>query len=192
MDNNKKNNRKGYWLVLLLTTIGVIIDQATKFYIHYQFQVRSCANCLRQLLNVGGNYGPFKVVVGRGLEIIPHFFYVTEVHNTGGAWGIFSSHIAILTLISFTVILFLIYMLFKEKHIGPLAIAYYSLLIAGIAGNFIDRLFNGYVIDFLNFYLLGYDYPVFNIADIFIVVGIMLLIFELIRGEINDYHSKRQ
>ncbi len=185
---DKKNNRKGYWLVLLLTTIGLILDQVTKYFIHYQFQLSS----LKHLLNVGGNYGPFSVVVGRGLEIIPHFFYVTEVHNTGGAWGLLSSHITILTLVSFTVILFLIYMLFKEKQLGALTITYYSFLIAGIAGNFIDRLFNGYVIDFLNFYLFGYDYPVFNVADILIVVGIMLIIFDLIRGEINDYHSKRQ
>ena len=53
-----------------------------------------------------------------------------------------------------------------------------SLIISGIIGNMIDRIVRGSVIDFFNFYIFGYDYPVFNIADIFIVVGIILIVIE--------------
>jgi len=50
-------------------------------------------------------------------------------------------------------------------------------------GNLIDRIVSGYVIDFLDFYLFRYDYPVFNVADIAIVIGIFLLTYAVIKGE---------
>ena len=68
-------------------------------------------------------------------------------------------------------------MLFRSKTI------YYGMLFAGILGNLIDRLFFGYVTDFLNFYIFSYDYPVFNFADIFIVVGVLLCLIDIARGE---------
>ena len=51
-----------------------------------------------------------------------------------------------------------------------------GIILAGILGNMFDRIFRGYVVDFLNFYIFGYDYPVFNIADTFIVTGVIILI----------------
>ena len=55
-----------------------------------------------------------------------------------------------------------------------------SILIAGAIGNFIDRLFRGYVVDFLDFYPFGYDFPVFNVADICVNVGVFLLVIYII------------
>ena len=66
------------------------------------------------------------------------------------------------------------------------------MLFAGIIGNFIDRLVNGFVIDYLNFYIFGYDYPVFNIADIFIVLGIILMIIDVIRGEVYAHKERKR
>jgi signal peptidase II len=62
-------------------------------------------------------------------------------------------------------------------------------LMGGIIGNLADRLLFGYVKDFLNFYIIGYDYPVFNIADIFIVTGVIMLIISILKGE--DVNGKR-
>ena len=65
------------------------------------------------------------------------------------------------------------------------------MLYAGIFGNFIDRLFHGYVIDFLDFKIFNYDFPIFNFADICIVVGTFLVIIAIFRGEDNENNSRR-
>ena len=69
----------------------------------------------------------------------------------------------------------------------------FGLLLGGLSGNLIDRLFFGYVRDFLDFYIFGYDYPVFNIADICIVFGVILLIIAVLKGEdTNEDNSNRK
>ena len=69
----------------------------------------------------------------------------------------------------------------------------YSLVLAGLLGNFLDRLIDGYIIDYLSFKILGYNYPIFNFADILIVVGIVIVIIKEIlkeRGKKNEVRSK--
>ena len=69
----------------------------------------------------------------------------------------------------------------------------YSLVLAGLLGNFIDRLIDGYIIDYLSFKILGYSYPIFNLADILIVVGIVIVIIKEIlkeRGKKDEVRSK--
>ena len=78
---------------------------------------------------------------------------------------------------------------FKENTRNYIA---FAMLYAGILGNFIDRLFRGYVIDFLDFKIFNYDFPVFNFADICIVVGTFLVIFAIFRGEDNENSSRRK
>lgn len=193
MDKIKKiKPRKEYIIILIITILGICLDQVSKIFINYEFTNLSCVNCLPDILPVGGVYNGFNVVPQKGIEIIKNFFYITNVKNTGGAWGMFSGNVPILALISFSVVLVLIYFLKEEKQLNKLSITYYGLLFAGIIGNLIDRLFLGYVIDFFNFYIFGYDYPVFNIADIFIVLGIILMIVEVVRGEIHAYNKRKR
>ena len=59
----------------------------------------------------------------------------------------------------------------------------YGMLLGGIFGNFFDRLIYGSVVDFLDFYILGYNFPIFNLADCFIVIGIILVIITNIRKD---------
>ena len=66
----------------------------------------------------------------------------------------------------------------------------YSLLLGGAIGNLIDRIVYGYVIDFLDFYIFKYDFPIFNVADIGIVVGIILLLVSMIL-EVYKNDNKR-
>ena len=126
------------------------------------------------------------------LQVIKDFFYLTLVHNEGAAWGIFSNTkivILIGTMIALITIYHFIYC-FKQNKRNTLA---FGLLLGGLSGNLIDRLLFGHVRDFLDFYIFGYDYPVFNIADICIVVGVILLIIAVLKGEdTNEDNSNRQ
>jgi len=186
----KKVNKGKY--IYIIAFLGVVLDQILKLFIYYSFNNLSCVRCLSELIETGGNYNGFNVVPGKGIEVIKGFFYITEVKNTGGAWGVFSGNVFLLAIISAIVIIVLYYFLKSEKKITKLSITYYAMLFAGIIGNFIDRLVNGYVIDFLNFYIFGYDYPVFNVADIFIVLGIILMIIDVVRGEIHAYNERKR
>ena len=67
----------------------------------------------------------------------------------------------------------------------------FACTVAGIMSNLADRLFLGYVRDFLDFKILGYDYPIFNIADIAIVVGVLLLIVAILKGEDKKYGNSK-
>ena len=67
----------------------------------------------------------------------------------------------------------------------------FSIMLAGIAGNLVDRVCLGYVRDFLDFNIFGYSYPVFNLADTFIVIGVILLIIAIIKGEDKNGSSSK-
>ena len=126
------------------------------------------------------------------IEIIKNFFSLTYIRNYGGAWGVFQGNVLLLALISFLALTFFIKMIFKEQNMNTITIITYGLLLGGIIGNLIDRVIRGYVIDFLDFYILGYDYPVFNVADIMIVISVLLLIFEILRSEYNENRSRKK
>lgn len=115
------------------------------------------------------------------IEVIRDFFYITYVKNTGAAWSMMAGQRALLSVIAAVAIgVMLLYMQKakrKKEHLTVLALA---LMAAGAAGNLIDRLLLGYVRDFLNFYIFGYDFPVFNVADICLCVGVGLLILATI------------
>ena len=84
------------------------------------------------------------------------------------------------------VALILIYFFFiKGKKLKKFDSVLISMLIAGIIGNMIDRIRLGYVIDYLDFYIFGYDYPVFNLADILIVTSIILIAIRSLKEEHN-------
>lgn len=190
MVKKRKPNKK-YILIFIITLAGVFLDQLTKFVIRDIFSGLSCVKCLNEMLENGGTYYGFDVIANRGIEIIKNFFYIIEVKNTGGAWGIFSGNVPILAAVNFIVIIVLLLFLKSEKNLNKTSIFYYGMLFSGIIGNLIDRIFNGYVTDFLNFYILGYDYPVFNVADILIVLGMLLMLFDVIRGEIYAYKERK-
>lgn len=123
-------------------------------------------------------------------EIIPNFFSITKVYNYGASWNILSGFRFLLIVISIIIIIALV--LYQKKFkINTRNIIGFSLLYGGIMGNLLNRIFNGYVIDFLDFFILGYDYPVFNFADIYIVCGIILLGIAIIKKEdINEDSSR--
>ena len=108
------------------------------------------------------------------VTVIPHFFYITYAENTGMAWSMLSGKVPLLSLVSAVAIGFMLYYLIYKKPDKYVSFAL-SLMIGGAAGNLFDRLYFGYVRDFLDFYIFGYDFPIFNIADSALCIGVFLL-----------------
>ena len=126
------------------------------------------------------------------VNIIDNFFSLTYVLNDGAAFSLFASRTYLLILIALICLFFIIYELKNNLDDRVLSIGY-SLVLAGLLGNFIDRLIDGYIIDYLSFKILGYSYPIFNLADILIVVGIVIVIIKEIlkeRGKKDEVRSK--
>jgi len=114
--------------------------------------------------------------VSDSIVIIKDFFYITYVRNTGAAWSIFAGETWLLIIVSLVIISFIVYYIYKNKPKDKLEIVGYSMILGGAIGNFMDRIIYGYVIDFFDFYIFGYDYPIFNVADSFILIGVVILI----------------
>ncbi|MBR4455592.1 MAG: signal peptidase II [Solobacterium sp.] len=111
------------------------------------------------------------------LPLIPGFFHITYVKNTGAAWSILSGQRVFLSLLAAVAAVGMAAWLHQNhKKNPPLMNIALTLMIAGALGNLIDRLMLGYVRDFLNFYIFGYDFPVFNVADICLSIGVCLLL----------------
>ena len=115
------------------------------------------------------------------MEIIPNFLYLRYIKNTGAAWSMLSNHTMLLTLISVVEIGILVYFLLdvrkKKQTLYRIAL---SLMIGGAIGNLIDRVSFQYGRDFIDTYIFGYDFPVFNIADSALCIGAFLLIVILL------------
>lgn len=114
----------------------------------------------------------------KSFQIIKNFFYFTNAHNNGAAFSILSGY----NLLFISITLITIYLINKyiEKNIS------FYILLGGIIGNLIDRLIFGYVRDFLDFRIFSYNFPIFNISDICICLGIFLIIIKTIKEDKND------
>ncbi len=115
------------------------------------------------------------MVENQTIQIIPHFFSLTYVKNTGVAFSMLEGNILFILLMSVIVVGVLIYFA-KSKGNGRLEKICYSMILGGALGNFLDRIFYGYVIDFFDFTLFGFKMAIFNVADVLIVCGVFLLI----------------
>lgn len=123
------------------------------------------------------------------ITVIDNFFSLNYVLNDGAAFSIFASKTYFLIIITIVCFAFLIYELINNLNDKVKALGY-SLALSGLLGNFIDRLVDGYVIDYLSFKIFNYSFPIFNFADILIVVGILIVLFKEIRGEFYENRSK--
>ncbi|MGI6084025.1 MAG: signal peptidase II [Acetivibrionales bacterium] len=135
------------WIALIIALTG--FDQLTKWYFY--------TNKLQY----------------DGFVVIKDFFYLTYLENRGAAFGILQNFrwgFVLLTIAAVGIMIW--YFVNNNNIVLRFALAF---LISGAVGNFIDRLFRGFVIDFLDFYPFGYDFPIFNLADIWVNIGVFLL-----------------
>ncbi len=139
-------------MYIFIGTLLIIIDQTIKYLVHNN------------------------IVLGQLYPLIEDFLYITYVRNTGIAFGLFkNNNIFMIILISF-IILVLLYLYKKEESkVFTLSIPV-TLLISGAIGNLIDRIYYGFIIDYINFPF----WPAFNLADSLVVIGSILLAFHLL------------
>lgn len=117
------------------------------------------------------------------IPVIENFFYITSHRNTGAAWGILEGRMLFFYIITVVVIVGIIfYMQTYGKDNKWLALSL-GLILGGAIGNFIDRIFRQEVVDFLDFIIFSYDYPIFNVADSALVTGVMIMIIITLREE---------
>ncbi len=138
--------------VLLLTIGIVLLDQATKEWVRHAFALHE------------------------SIPVIPHFFNLTYIRNTGAAWGMFSGQGLLLSALALVMLVMLV--VFRKRILPPgrLNGLILGLLCGGIIGNLFDRLRLDYVVDFLDFYIGTAHWPAFNVADMAICIGVGLYI----------------
>ncbi len=130
--------------------------------------------------------------LGQSISVIGDFFQLTSHRNKGAAFGILQEQRMFFIITTIIFVVGIIWYLERNRRIHKhLLVCSLSLLLGGAIGNFIDRLLMGEVVDFFDFYFasINYAYPIFNIADSAIVVGVCLIILDTLidwRKEQNE------
>lgn len=114
------------------------------------------------------------------IQIVPNFFSITYEKNTGAGFSILQNQRVLFIVITIIAIIGFSYLLIKNKNQKNIYKISYILIISGAIGNFIDRIVNSYVVDFLDFIIFGYDFPVFNFADCLLTIGVFIYIIATI------------
>ncbi|MFH1190213.1 MAG: signal peptidase II [Candidatus Omnitrophota bacterium] len=116
------------------------------------------------------------LALGQSIKIVPGVFHITLVFNDGAAFGVLRDFGIFFVIFSFAVIAFIPLIVYRSSHLDMASAAALALILGGASGNLVDRLKFGYVIDFLDFRI----WPVFNVADSCITIGVALIAIGII------------
>ena len=152
-----KTNKFNYLIYLFIVVSLVSLDQYTKSIILNYFELY------------------------QSKPIIDGFFNLTYVQNFGAGFSIMQNARTTFLIITPICLVGFTYLFIKSND--KLSKTALLLMISGTIGNFIDRIVRVYVVDFLDFIIFGWDFPIFNVADIFLTVGVCLYIIALIKEE---------
>ena len=115
----------------------------------------------------------------KGFVLIPNFISFIYAKNDGVAFSMLSGSRLFIIISTILLLLFLLYMLSKEdkKYLKGFSLTNisYGLLLGGILGNLLDRIIRGYVVDYVSLNIVVYHFPIFNLADVLITLGVILL-----------------
>ena len=153
--------------IFIISLIILILDQISKIIVNMYIKLNS------------------------SILIIRNFFYLRNVYNEGAAFSILEGN-RLLFIIIGLISIYLIYSFIKDFNNNKRNIIVFGLLLGGILGNLLDRIFLGYVRDFLDFYIFNYNFPVFNIADSAIFIGVVLLLMNMVKEKSNGSNSTRK
>lgn len=127
--------------------------------------------------------------LGESIPLIDGFLYLTSHRNEGAAWGMLQGRMWLFYIITVFVIVVLVMFYKREAKTSLLLQTSLVLLLAGAIGNFIDRLFFQKVVDFVDTIIFGYDFPIFNVADASLTVGVILMVIQIFffdKGDKNE------
>ena len=110
--------------------------------------------------------------IGQSAAFLPGLVRLTRLHNTGAAWGSFSGSTALLTAVTAVLLVAVAWLVLRKVIRHPLGLCAAMLVLGGGIGNMIDRICRGYVVDMFDLEFMSY--PIFNLADCFVVVGVIL------------------
>ena len=130
------------------------------------------------------------LLLGQAVQIIPGFFSLNLVTNTGAAWGIMRGQGLWLTALAIAALLVLLFVRRHFTYVGLMPRIALGLLLGGIGGNLADRLMYGHVVDFLDFYVGKWHWPAFNVADSSICIGVGLYLIDSFRREPAAAHHE--
>lgn len=146
--------------ILLITLYGLLFDQIIKFLVS------------KYITNI---------------TIIPNFISLIYAENDGVAFSMLSGGRIIIIIISIILLSFLAYYMNKDyvskKKDDILMDVSYGLLFGGILGNLLDRIIRGIVIDYISINIIGYHFPIFNLADVMITIGVIIMIIRTLKSE---------
>lgn len=157
----KKNKVKPMIYAVIIIAVLILVDQVTKWMTVAYLKPKG------------------------SIPVIKNFFTLTYVENDGGAWGMFGGKMWMFYIVTLFAIGLFAYMMkdfnLQTNKIYSIALA---LIMSGTIGNFIDRIFRKFVVDFIEIDLFSYkSFPVFNVADICLTIGVGLLLFDLLFGK---------
>ncbi|CAI8798732.1 MULTISPECIES: lipoprotein signal peptidase LspA [Bacillus] len=122
--------------------------------------------------------------LGTSIPIIDNVLYITSHRNRGAAWGILENKMWFFYIITVVFVGFIVFYMKKYAKTDKLLGISLGLILGGAIGNFIDRVFRQEVVDFIHVYIFSYNYPVFNIADSALCIGVVLIIIQtLLEGK---------
>lgn len=147
------------YLYYLLSIIIIVLDQLTKWIIVKAMDLYE------------------------SIPVITDFFYITSSRNRGAAWGILQGQMILFYVITLIVIVGVVYFMSRYAKDSIWLGLGLSLILGGAIGNFIDRILRGEVVDFLDFYIFNYHFPIFNVADSSLCVGVVLIIIATLIDE---------
>lgn len=128
---------------------------------------------------------------GQSITVIENFLYITSHRNRGAAWGILQGQMWFFYLITVVVVVGLIIYIQKLKKQDKWFGIALALMLGGAIGNFIDRVVRKEVVDFVNTYIFTYDFPIFNVADSALVVGVIIMfIMTLFEGKMKKENKE--
>ncbi len=151
------------WLAFFIVVCTLIVDQLTKFLVMKY------------------------MTIGQSISVIDHFLYLTSHRNQGAAWGILQGKMVFFYVVTlFVIAMVVLWMRKLNVRKEKLLVIALSLILGGALGNLIDRVLYQQVTDFINVYLFGYDFPIFNIADSALCIGVFLMgvdaVFDMKKG----------